>query len=208
MSGRIKTYMEVTNIMTAFLTGSANRFDTELAKILSDNGYEVYIGIDSVENISHIDLYIDTNNYKSSKDTFTVSDDIDYDVMQEIYTENVLKPIENYEKLLPLTQNGQLKRYCFITSSKASVNLSRDVSEYGYNMSKAGLHNFLQITKNRLSPEGFTFRAFDPLTGELSDKEAAMSAFNYFTRRRGVEGGRDDERTLVIRDAFGRQYSW
>ena len=194
--------------MKAFLTGAINGFDKELAAILSDNGYDVYIGADSVDNLDSIDLYIDTSNYKSTGDKFTVADDIDYDVMQKTYTANVLNVIETHEKLLPLMKNGQLKRYCFITSSKASVNLCRDISEYAYNMSKAGLHNFLQITKNKLLPEGFTFRAFDPLSGELSDKAAAMSAFNYFTRRRAIEGGRDDERTLAIRDAFGRQYTW
>ena len=194
--------------MTALLTNAANGFDTELAEVLSDNGYEVYIGADSVDKLDHIDLYIDTSNYKLPEDNFTVSDDINYDVMQATYTANVLNVIETHEKLLPLMKNGHLKRCCFITSNKASVNLCEDISEYAYNMSKAGLHNFLQITKNKLSPEGFTFRAFDPLSGELSDKAAAMSAFSYFTRRRGVEGGRDDERTLVIRDAFGRQYTW
>jgi NADPH-dependent curcumin reductase CurA len=113
-----------------------------------------------------------------------------------------------YEGFLPLMKKGGLKRCCFITSAKASINLCTDISGYGYNMSKAGLHNFLQIIKNKLMPEGFTFRAFDPSSGELPDESASKSAYHYFTRRRGVEGGRDDEPKLVIRDAFGRQHSW
>lgn len=226
-------------MMTAFLTGIASGFDVELAKVLSENGYKVYAGAagregdaeafaeiirfdpdssdsidktcgDLLHNPGHIDLYIDTSNYKSVKDTFTVSKNIDYDVINEIYIANVLRPIGMYEGFFPLVQKGQLKRYCFITSAKASVNLCGDVSGYGYNMSKAGLHNFLQIIKNKLMPDGFTFRAFDPLTGELPDSMASKSAFNYFTRRRGVEGdpNRDDELKLVIRNAFGRQQSW
>lgn len=225
-------------MMTAFLTGIANGFDVELAKILSENGYKVYAGncggeavpyaeticfdADNAESIDkacaelleshgYIDLYIDTSNYKPDCDKFTVSNDsggADYDVMKEIYTANVLRPIALYEGFLPLMKNGKLKRYCFITSAEASVNLCGDISGYGYNMSKAGLHNFLQIIKNKLMPEGYTFRAFDPSIGEISDETAAKSAFNYFTRRRGGEGGRDDETKLAIRDAFGRQRSW
>lgn len=222
-------------MMTAFLTGITNGFDIELAKILFENGYKVYAAAsntaagsfaelvrfdldrsDSIEkacgdllqNPGHIDLYIDTSNYKSIRDNFTVSDNIDYDVINEIYTANVLRPIRLYEGFFPLVQKGELKRYCFITSAKASVNLCGDVSGYGYNMSKAGLHNFLQIIKNKLIPDGFTFRAFDPLTDELPDDMSGKSAFNYFTRRRGGEGGRDDEAKLVIRDALGRQQSW
>lgn len=223
-------------MMTAFLTGIANGFDIELAKVLSANGYKVYAGnsgrdgdaeafaeiirfdpdnsgsIDKaceflLENPGHIDLYVDTSNYKSSKDNFTVADNIDYDVIKEVYTANVLRPIGLYEGFFPLMKSGTLRRYCFITDAKASINHCKDVSGYGFNMSKAGLYNFIQIMKNKLMPEGFTFRVFDPLTGALSDEAAAKSAFNYFTRRRGIEG-RDDELKLVIRDAFGRQQNW
>ena len=184
---------------TAFLTGIANGFDFELARVFADNGYKVYDGGKLLENPAHIDIYIDTANYKSPDDHFSVSRDIDYDLIQEIYTANVLKTIEMYEELFPLVEKGELKRYCFITSVKRTG--------YGYNMSKAGLHNFLQIIKNKLMPEGFTFRAFDPSSGELPDEAASKSAFNYFTRRRGIEG-RDDEPNLVIRDAFGKQHGW
>ena len=223
-------------MMTVFITGIANKFDVELARIFAENGYKVYAGdsgmgreaeafaelvhfnpddsesIDKacgqlLQNPGHIDLYIDTSDYKSPGDNFTVSDNIDYDVMQEVYTANVLRTIAMYEGFFPLMKNGKLKRYCFITSAKASINHCADIAGYAYNMSKAGLHNFLQIAKNKLMPDGFTFRAFDPSSGELPENSASRSAFNYFTRRRAVEG-RDDEPKLAIRDAFGRQHSW
>ena len=223
--------------MTAFLTGIANGFDVELAKVFSENGHKVYArdagrgsdakpfaelvsfdpdnseSIDNMcgqllQNPGHIDLYIETADYKSPKDNFSVLENIDYDVIQEVYTANVLRTIAMYEGFFPLVKKGTLKRYCFITSVKASINFCDGISEYGYNMSKAGLHNFMQIIKNKLMPDGFTFRAFDPLSGGLSDEMASKSAFSYFTRRRAVEGGRDDELKLVIRDALGKQYSW
>jgi len=206
MNGRTDIKAEDDKFMEniAFLTGIANDFDIELAKTLSENGYKVY-SYDMVNEIDHIDLYIDTSNYKPENDKFTVSDEIDYDLIKTIYTENVLKPIAMYEELLPLMKAGSLKRYCFITSANAGINQNADTSGYGYNMSKAGLHNFLQIIKNKLMPQGFTFRAFDP--SALSPDKSSKSAYNYFTRRRGVEG-RDDEPKFRIRDAFGREYSW
>jgi NAD(P)-dependent dehydrogenase (short-subunit alcohol dehydrogenase family) len=228
--------------MTVFITGIASGFDVELARVFAENRYKVYAGdagrgcdarefaeivdfnpdspesIDEacerlLQNPAHIDIYINTGDYKVPDsnfpdDNFTVSDDIDYETIKSIYNANVLWSIAMYEGFLPLVKNGGVKRYCFITNAKASVNHCADITGYGYNMSKAGLHNFLQIIKNKLMPDGFTFRAFDPSSGELPDEEASRSAFNYFTRRRGVEGGRDDEPKLVIRDAFGRQHSW
>ena len=223
--------------MKVFITGIATKFDVELARVFAQNGHEVYAGDSSrgydaegfaeilqfnpdcpdsidkargllFQNPGYIDLYINTTDYKSPGDNFSVSDNIDYDVMREVYTANVLRTISMYEGFLPLVKNGELKRYCFITSVKASVNLCADISGYAYNMSKAGLHNFLQIIKNKLAPEGFTFRVFDPLSGGIPDDLAGRSAYSYFTRRRAADAGRDDETRLVIRDAFGRQYGW
>jgi len=219
-----------------FLTGIANDFDVELAKILSENGYKVYstdrgkaaeassfatiINFDPgdadsietasrefVENAGHIDLYIETSDYRSDRDTFTVSDEIDFDLIKMIYTKNVLQPIALYEAFLPLMKKGNLKRYAFITSADASVNHTTDTFGYGYNMSKAALHNVLQIMKNNLLPQGFTFRTFDPSGKKIPPSASSKSAFNYFTRRRGIEG-RDDEPKLKIRDAEGREWSW
>ena len=220
----------------AFLTGIANDFDVELAKTLYENGYTVFstdkgkardtakfaqiisfdpdyadsaakAGAEFGEKYGHIDLYIETADFRSDDDTFTVTDEIDFDLLKAIYTENVLRPIAVYEAFLPLMKAGNLKRLCFITSAGASINHTTDTSGYGYNMSKAALHNVLQIMKNNLMPKGFSFRAFDPSVGKIAPTAAARSAYNYFTRRRGIEG-RDDEPKLKIRDALGREYSW
>jgi hypothetical protein len=79
-------------------------------------------------------------------------------------------------------------------------------------MSKAALHQFIQMTRNKLVPKGYTFRVFDPMdTSEITPEAAAESAFNYIMRRRGTENNdpkRDDEDNLVFRDAQGRQHSW
>ena len=220
----------------AFLTGIANDFDVELAKTLSENGYKVYsrdtgkgaeaagfvtiinFDPDNSENIGnacqellnnpgHIDLYIETADCRLEDDKFAVFDDVDFDLIKLTYTENVLRPIGIFENFLPLIKKGNLKRCCFITSANASINQNTDTTGYAYNMSKAGLHNFLQITKNKLVSQGFSFRAYDPSLSRLSAEKSGKSAYYYFIRRRGIEG-RDDEPNLKIRDAFGREYSW
>jgi hypothetical protein len=98
-----------------------------------------------------------------------------------------------------------------LTRADASINETYRIDHFGYIMSKAALHQFLQMTRNKLAPKGYTFRAFDLMNGEVLPEAAAESAFNYIVRRRGTENNdhlRDDEENLVFRDAQGRQHSW
>ena len=151
---------------TVFKTGIANGFDVELAKTFHENGYKVYAGDagrgreagafaqtvdfdpDNPESIDgacarltgeagHIDIYVDTSDYRSPGDGFTLHGDINYDVMKEVYNANVLRPIAVYEGFLPLVRAGETKRLCFITGAGASNNQCADTSGYAYNMSKA-----------------------------------------------------------------------
>lgn len=133
------------------------------------------------------------------------------DVMRKLYDANVTRPMAMLEAFLPFLEKGEGKRLCFLTSARASINETRETDGMGYKMAKAALHNFLQITRNVLAPKGYTIRAFDPVPEELAPDLAAKAAFNYFTRRRGIERGderRDDEGNVVMRDAYGRQHSW
>jgi NAD(P)-dependent dehydrogenase (short-subunit alcohol dehydrogenase family) len=180
--------------------------------------------VSAVKNESgYIDLYIDTSDERSTADNFNVRSCIDDKIMKELYDANVTRPMALLEAFLPLLEEGEGKHLCYISSAQASINETRGVDGLGYKMAKAALHNFLQITRNALAPKGYTLRAFDPMcndfsansetleNGEISAQEAAQAAFNYFTRRRGIERGdarRDDEGNLVLRDAYGRQHSW
>ena len=106
---------------------------------------------------------------------------------------------------------GETKRLCYLTAAEASINETTGVAGMGYKMAKAGLHQFLQITRNVLAPKNYTMRVYDPMHDQICTQMAAQAAFNYFTRGRGVERGdalRDDEGNLVFRDAYGRQHSW
>jgi len=219
----------------ALITGLKTAFDTETAKVFVREGYKVFAagsgqinGVtlipadlkDAVKEIlkytGSIDIYIDVSDERSPLDNFELRAGVNDLVMRELYDANVIKPMAMLEAFLPLLEAGEGKRVCYLTSAQASINETRETDGYGYKMAKAGLHNFLQITRNVLAPRGYTIRVFDPADGRtngsaLTARQAAEAAFNYFSRMRGIERGdpqRDDETNLVFRDAYGRQHSW
>jgi len=163
------------------------------------------------EKAEKLDFLLDTTDSCDRGDDFTSRDGINGEVVERVYRRNVLRSMALLEAFLPLLDAGEGKRLFYLTRAEASINETRRVDHFGYNMSKAALHQFMQMTRNKLAPKGYTFRAFDPLERELSPEAAAESAFNYITRRRGTENNdpmRDDEDNLVFRDALGRQHAW
>ena len=163
------------------------------------------------EKAGKLDFLLDTTDSGDPKDNFTARDGIDGDVVERVYRQNVLRSMALLEAFLPLLDCGEGKRLFYLTRSEASVNETRRIDHFGYNMSKAALHQFMQMTRNKLTSKGYTFRIFDPLAREISPESAAESAYNYIMRRRGTENDdpmRDDEDNLVFRDALGRQHSW
>jgi len=212
------------------ITGLKKEFDKELAKTFVNSGYKVFAaGEEKIEGLKilpgdlkdvalaiqketdNIDIYMDVSDERRASDNFDVRSGLDCGIIREIYDANVTRPMAMLEAFFPLLEAGRGKRLCFLTSAQASINETRGTDGYGYKMSKAGLHQFLQITRNVLAPKGYTIRAFDPLNGELPAAQAAHAAFNYFTRRRGIENTealRDDEGNLVMRDAYGRHHPW
>jgi len=215
---------------TALVTCLDTVFDETLAAIFAREGFHVFaLGNKPIENITllpqdpheaaavlkektdKLDFLLDTTDVRSTKDTFTVRDGIDAKVMEQTYRQNVLVSMAILEAFLPLLDKGECKRLFYLTSADASINETRRTDHFAYNMSKAALHQFIQMTRNKLAPKGYTFRVFDPMDGEVSPEAAAQSAYNYITRRRGTENHdplRDDEENLVFRDAEGRQHSW
>jgi NAD(P)-dependent dehydrogenase (short-subunit alcohol dehydrogenase family) len=205
-------------------------FAEKLATVFAREGFEVFaLGKKHIENVSllplnpyeasatlkdkigKLDFLVDTTDVHSPKDTFTVRDGIDGAVIEQVYRQNVLASMALLEAFLPLLDQGEDKRLFYLTSAEASVNETQRINNFAYNMSKAALHQFIQMTRNKLAPKGYTFRVFDPMEGELSPEAAAEGAYNYITRRRGTENHdplRDDEDNLVFRDAQGRQHSW
>jgi NAD(P)-dependent dehydrogenase (short-subunit alcohol dehydrogenase family) len=192
------------------ITGQENEFDQSLAEIFAREGYEVYInGFGDVPEM--VGIYIDVSDGRDAADTFTVRGGMDEGVIRAVFEQNVLKPMALLEKYINVLDAGNVKRLCFLTSAEAGINGTREINGYAYKMSKAAMHNFFQMVSNRLTPNGYTMRVFDPMRGEIAPRLAAEAAFNYFTRRRGTERAnplRDDEARLVLRDALGREHSW
>jgi NAD(P)-dependent dehydrogenase (short-subunit alcohol dehydrogenase family) len=192
------------------ITKQSNAFEINLAEVFRREGYTVYIAnIDEIAD--RIDIYIDVSDERDTADNFTIRNGPDEAVIRKVYEANVLKSMEMLEKYLPLLDEGNGKRICYLTSAEASINETRDTDGYAYKMSKAALHMFLHMVANRLTPGGYTYRVYDPMHEEVEPKASAEGAFNYFTRRRGTENDdpeRDDENRLVFRNALGREHAW
>ena len=195
---------------TVLITRHKTAFEKNLYKAFEREGYNVCIS-GSKEPEDNIDIYIDVSDERSNEDAFTIRDGLDEKVINKIYKANVTKPMKMFEKYLPLMDAGEGKRICFLTSAEASINETKNVNGYAYNLSKAAMYNFIQMASNKLAPSGYTWRVFDPMHEDVDAKASAEAAFNYFTRRRGTENDdpqRDDENRLVFRDALGREHTW
>jgi NAD(P)-dependent dehydrogenase (short-subunit alcohol dehydrogenase family) len=215
---------------TALVTRTDSAFGEMLAAVFAREGFETFaLGEKVIENVTllpldpykaaaalkkkvgKLDFLLDTTDVRSPQDSFTVRDGIERAVAERVFRENVLASMALLEAFLPLLDAGEGKRLFYLTRAEASINETRRVDHFAYNMSKAALHQFIQMTRNKLFTLGYTFRVFDALDEEVSPEAAAESAYNYLTRRRGTENHdplRDDEDNLVFRDAEGRQHPW
>jgi len=196
-----------------FITGKNNEFKKKLTDIFLREGYDTIVAENSsfTKKPDFIDIYIDVSDERSSADNFSITDGLDEDVIRSVYEGNVLESMKMLEEYLPLLDRGTGKRLCFLTAAEASINETREINGFAYKMSKAAIHNFYQMIYNKLSPAGYTFRIYDPMYGDIDAEASAEGAFNYFTRRRGIEQNnplRDDETRLVFRDALGREHAW
>jgi NAD(P)-dependent dehydrogenase (short-subunit alcohol dehydrogenase family) len=222
--------MDVLAMKTVLITCLDRIFDENLAAAFVREGFDVFaIGEKPINGVTllpfdakeaaaalkeragKVDFLLDTADSGDREDDFTARDGINGAVVERVYRENVLRSMALLEAFLPLLDAGEGKRLFYLTRAEASINETRRVDHFGYNMAKAALHQFMQMTRNKLAPKGYTFRAFDPLERELSPEAAAESAYNYITWRRGTENHdpmRDDEDNLVFRDALGRQHAW
>jgi NAD(P)-dependent dehydrogenase (short-subunit alcohol dehydrogenase family) len=120
------------------------------------------------------------------------------------------------EAFLPLTDRGNLKRLCFVSSEAGSINRSTRTAWFGYCMSKAALNMGVRILHNHLRPDGYTFRVYHPgwvrsyirgsksTQGDMEPEEAAVPALAYFLS--SLAPG--DEDRLVLCDWQGREWPW
>ena len=188
-----------------YFTSLESDFAKALAKRFEKNGFEIV-----TETGINIEYFIDTTDYVPADDDRKVGEGLSKEAGIEAYEKNVCGPIDALDRCFYYMVGK--KRACFLSSGKSSINWSAEESGYAHHMAKAALHQILTITKNALIERGFTFRLFDPLTGEVSPEKAADAAFVYFTRDRysdnDADKSREDERNLLLRDAKGREIPW
>lgn len=140
----------------------------------------------------------------------------DFDEMMRLFNVNALGAPWVVEAFLPLIEQSDFKRLCFVSSEAGSVNRCERESWYGYCMSKAALNMGVTLLFNRLHPRGYTFRLYHPgwlktyMSGTRNEEadmeadEAAPAAVSYFVNPRRPH----DEDRLVMRDWRGREWPW
>lgn len=188
-----------------YITERGGPFAERLALRFREAGYEVVS-----EPVPGVEYFIETSQVLPAGDDRAVGEGIDAEAAAEAFRETVCRPVERLEKVFS-DMTGK-KRICFPASAKASINQSGETRGYGRLMARAALYQILTVTKNTWLEKGYTFRLFDPLTGEVDPETAADAAFVYFTRDRYEDGPdnptRNDEANLLARDARGREIPW
>ena len=162
----------------------------------------------------HLDFLISNAGITSETSSFTIREPQDYNEMHHLYNVNALGALRMVEAFLPLMEQGQTKRLCFVSSEAGSISRAERTSWFGYCMSKAALNMGVKILFNDLQPAGYTFRVYHPgwvrsyMHGEknmdatLEPEEAAAYAIPYFLN------DQENENRLVMVDYEAKEWSW
>jgi NAD(P)-dependent dehydrogenase (short-subunit alcohol dehydrogenase family) len=161
-----------------------------------------------------IDLLVSNAGVGSPTSRHTIREPQDYDEMHRLYDVNALGALRVVEAFLPLTDQGAMKRLCFVSSEAGSIDRCRRTAWFGYCMSKSALNIAVKILFNHLRPEGYTFRLYHPgwmrsyMSGhkntqaDLEPEEAAAKAVPRFL------DAREDEDHLALLDYQGAEWPW
>jgi len=162
----------------------------------------------------HMDVLISNAGITSETIYPTIREPQDYGEMLRMYDVNALGALRMVEAFLPLLEQGQTKRLCFISSEAGSISAAERTSWFGYCMSKAALNMGGKILFNDLHPSGYTFRVYHPgwvrsyMHGEknreaiFEPEEAATYALPILLN------DQEDEDRLVMVDHAGKEWSW
>jgi NAD(P)-dependent dehydrogenase (short-subunit alcohol dehydrogenase family) len=158
----------------------------------------------------HIDLLI--NNAGIGAGRGGLREGLNWEAMRRAYDVNALGPLRVVDAFLPLMDQGEMKRLCFVSSEAGSIARSRRQAGFGYCMTKSALNMAVKIAFNRLRPEGYTFRLYHPgwmrtyMSGkkntraDMEPEEAAEKAIPFFL----VDW--EDEDRFVLIDYAGEEW--
>lgn len=173
------------------------------------------------ERTRRIDLLINNAGVITDRNDDSIRTTQDYEEMIRLYQVNALGPIQVSEAFLPLLEQGEFKRLCYVSSEAGSIAKAERTAWFGYCMSKAALNRGVQHLFDRLRPDGYTFRLYHPgwlrtyMSGtlneeaELEPSQSAEPALNYFlgsTLPWNEKTHAIDEDHLVMRDYQGKEW--
>ncbi len=135
-----------------------------------------------------------------------ITDGHDYVALLEVVDENVVGNVEVAQACLELMRKGNGKRIALLTDKASSINLNKDVKDFGYHMSVAALNMLEKLLFNQLRPEGFTFRcyAYGDGNGMPADAYLRMK-FSYDESDAYIHS---EENRLVMRDEMLCEIPW
>lgn len=132
---------------------------------------------------------------------------LDYDDLLKAYDGYALQLLRTVEEYLPFMSKGK-KRICFITTIHSSINCTTDNTHWE-RIVAASCNMAIKTLFNRLNPIEFTFRVFG--VKDFRDLSNASYAVDYIIQDRSMEEEsyqHSDEKRIVMRDKFEREYPW
>lgn len=177
------------------LTGARNSFVEALINEFRKSGHKV-----SSENEA-LDVFVFCIDPKECGST-------EYDALFEAYENTAMRLLREVSVNLPLLELGKKKRLCFITTTNSSINCTND-SNHWERILSASCNMAIKTIFNRLNPLGYTFRVFT--VENYNNLGDASYAADYFLQDRSFEEGsylHSDEKRIVMRDKFEREYPW
>ena len=131
----------------------------------------------------------------------------DYEKLAWNYEKSAMGLVQTVGKCIPLLKDGKGKRLCFLTTLRSSINGTR-AADHWERVIAASCNMAIRTFFNRYAREGYTFRVFGV---EDFTEDSAGDAVEYFLCGRSLEPESDlhsDEKRLVLRDRFEREYPW
>lgn len=135
-----------------------------------------------------------------------ITDGHDYEALLEVIDENVIGTIEVVQAALELMRKGTGKRIAVLTERASSINLNKEVQDYGYLMSLAALNMLEHLLFNQLRPEGFTFRCYACGDGNGMPAEAYLRMKLCYDKDDAYI--HSEENRIVMRDEMLCELPW
>lgn len=176
------------------LAGGKNLYMDRLAAVLEEEGHSIAAGS---ENADMLVFCIDPA--PCGRD--------DYAGLVHNYEAYALGLIRSVSACLPRLAQSPAKRLCFLTTLRASINHVSQ-PDHWERIIGAACNMAIRTLFNRLSREGYTFRVF--AADDFTDDSASYAA-EYFLQDRSLEAEsylHSDEKRLVLRDKFEKEYAW